>query len=210
MKNKSLLLAIAILLLIVMNTLAQVKIGTQMWATKNLDVATFRNGDAIPEVKSDEEWKKAISNNTPAWCYYNNNPENGKKYGTLYNWYAVNDLRGLAPKGWHIPNAEEWLSLQDYLGGEDSAGIKMKSKSGWMDDKGKNGNGSNTSAFTGLPGGSRDRHHFFGVTNNGMWWSSTENPPIYAWEFSLYYHSDGSSIDYTDKENGLSVRCVID
>ena len=104
-----------------------VQIGTQVWMTKNLDVSTFRNGDPIPEAKTDEEWEKAGENKQPAWCYYNNDPGNGEKYGKLYNWYAVNDSRGLAPVGYHIPSDAEWTILTDFLGGEDAAGNKMKS-----------------------------------------------------------------------------------
>ena len=108
-----------------------VAIGTQVWTTKNLDVATFRNGDAIPQAKTDEEWKAAGDNKQPAWCYYENNTANGTKYGKLYNWYAVVDSRGLAPAGWHVPTDEEWTVLSTFLGGEDVAGKKMKSTSGW-------------------------------------------------------------------------------
>jgi uncharacterized protein (TIGR02145 family) len=103
-----------------------VTIGTQTWTTKNLDVATFRNGDAIPQAKTDEEWQAAGKNKQAAWCYYNNDPKNGTKYGKLYNWYAVNDARGLAPAGWHVPTDQEWTVLSTFLGGEESAGEKMK------------------------------------------------------------------------------------
>ena len=188
-----------------------VKIGNQIWMKKNLDVSKFRNGDIVPEVRSQKEWFNAALENKPAWCYYNNDPANGVKYGKLYNWYAVNDPRGLAPEGWHVPSGEDWLNLEDYLGGGDSAGTKMKSKSGWMDHKGKDGNGTNTSGFTGLPGGSRDGSafsDFYGITNNGRWWSATENPPIYAWDFSIYYHSSSSSIYYHNQMIGLYVRCI--
>ncbi len=109
----------------------EVKIGKQVWMIKNLDVDTFRNGDAIPEAKTDEEWVRAGEESKPAWCYYENDPKNGKKYGKLYNWYAVVDPRGLAPKGWHIPSDAEWSSLINYLGGNEIAGKKMKSKHGW-------------------------------------------------------------------------------
>lgn len=101
-----------------------VTIGTQVWMTKNLDVSTFRNGDPIPEAKTKEEWKKAGENKQPAWCYYDNNSANGAQYGKLYNWYAVNDSRGLAPVGYHIPSDAEWTILVDFLG--DEAGNKMK------------------------------------------------------------------------------------
>ncbi len=116
-----------------------VTIGTQTWTTKNLDVATFRNGDAIPQAKTDEEWQVAGDNKQPAWCYYDNDPKNGVKYGKLYNWYAVNDSRGLAPEGWHVPTDEEWTVLSTFLGGKyvegklptTVEGKKMKSTSGW-------------------------------------------------------------------------------
>jgi len=108
-----------------------IKIGNQTWTTKNLDVATFRNGDLIPQAKTDEEWEAAGENKQPAWCYHENNTANGTKYGKLYNWYAVNDTRGLAPTGYHIPTDEEWTVLSTFLGGEDVAGKKMKSSFGW-------------------------------------------------------------------------------
>jgi uncharacterized protein (TIGR02145 family) len=85
----------------------QIKIGTQTWAKKNLNVSTFKNGEVIPEAKTIEEWVKAGDDKKPAWCYYNNDPANDSIYGKLYNWYAVNDIRGLAPKGWHIPRDAE-------------------------------------------------------------------------------------------------------
>ena len=115
----------------------EVKIGKQVWMAKNLNVSTFRNGDPIPQAKTAEEWKKAFKNNQPACCYYENNAENGKTYGLLYNWYAVNDARGLAPQGYHIPTEAEWTILTDYLGYERLAGTKMKSTSGWNSYKGE-------------------------------------------------------------------------
>jgi uncharacterized protein (TIGR02145 family) len=81
-----------------------IKIGTQEWSTNNLNVSKYRNGDIIPEVKDFNKW---LSLTTGAWCYYNNDPVNGSIYGKLYNWYAVNDPRGLAPEGFHIPSIDE-------------------------------------------------------------------------------------------------------
>jgi TolA-binding protein len=106
-----------------------VKIGTQTWMAENLNVSTFRNGDPIMEAKTNEEWEKAGKEGKPAWCNYENDPKNGAKYGKLYNWYAVNDPRGLAPAGWHVPSDAEWTTLGDQLG--DEASNKMKSTSGW-------------------------------------------------------------------------------
>jgi len=108
-----------------------VTIGTQVWMKENLNVSTFRNGDPISEAKTAEEWKAAGEAKQPAWCYYDNDPKNGAKYGKLYNWYAVNDPRGLAPVGWHVPTSDEWEILIDYLGGYQEAVVKIKSKIGW-------------------------------------------------------------------------------
>ena len=185
-----------------------VAIGTQVWMTKNLDVAKFRNGDPIPEAKSEEAWARAGNANQPAWCYYDNNPANGTKYGKLYNWHAVNDPRGLAPEGYHVPTDAEWKVLTDYLGGVSEAGTKMKSASGWNN----NGNGTNASKFAGLPGGDRDYDYYDCTFNNvgkyGNWWSSTEYSTSNAWLRYLYYGSDVRT-SY-NKEAGLSVRCVKD
>ena len=102
-----------------------VTIGNQTWMTKNLDVSTFRNGDTIPEIQDVNEWHKAGEEGRPAWCYYDNDSTYGTTFGKLYNWYAVNDPRGLAPVGYHIPSDQEWTMLTDYLGL--NAGSKMKS-----------------------------------------------------------------------------------
>ena len=115
----------------------EIKIGTQTWTSKNLDVTTYRNGETIPQV---QDRKALLSLKTGAWCYYDFKIANGIKYGKLYNWYAVNDPRGLAPKGYHIPTKEEWTMLTDYLGSK--AGKKMKSTSGW--DSFTSGTGSKT------------------------------------------------------------------
>jgi uncharacterized protein (TIGR02145 family) len=187
-------------------SIASVIIGKQEWMTKNLNVDKFLNGDTIPHAKTAEEWTQAAYNREPAFCYYNNDPANGEKYGKLYNWYAVNDPRGLAPKGWHIPSDTEWTQLTDYLGGEDAAGSKMKSASGWKD----NGNGLNSSGFSGLPGGSRDYEGTFeDVYICGCWWSSTEDGMSSSF-IGLGYGGGGVDMFYYDKRVGFSVRCLRD
>jgi uncharacterized protein (TIGR02145 family) len=185
----------------------EIKIGSQVWMTENLNVARFRNGDLIPEAKTVDEWKKAGEEGKPAWCYYENNPANGEKYGKLYNWYAVNDPRGLAPEGWHIPSDKEWTTLIVYLGGEAVAGGKMKSTSGWN----YKGNGNNSSSFSGLPGGHCNRHgsfNYFG--KNGYWWSATESLTDNAWDRVLHHGDDNAYRNYYYKSNGFSVRCLND
>jgi uncharacterized protein (TIGR02145 family) len=181
----------------------EVTIGKQVWMAENLNVDKFRNGNPIPEAKTKEEWEKAGENEQPAWCYYDNDPANGAKYGKLYNWYAVNDSRGLAPNGYHIPTDAEWTILEEYLG--EGAGSKMKSTIGWND----NGNGTNSSGFSGLPGGSRYYNGPFGEFGNlGYWWSSTEKYNYDAWTRILNYN-DVVSYDHL-KKNGFSVRCLRD
>jgi uncharacterized protein (TIGR02145 family) len=127
--NKYLLLS-AILILSQIFTMAQtVTIVDHVWTAKNLDVATFSNGDPIPQAKTNESWQEAGENMEPAWCYYENNPANGTKYGKLYNWWAVIDTRGLAPVGWHIPSAIEMITLGNY--GTYDVPSPLKNKTGW-------------------------------------------------------------------------------
>ncbi len=106
-------------------------IGTQVWSTKNLNVSTFRNGDPILEARTEDEWEQAGREGKPAWCYYENKASNDSVFGKLYNWFAVNDPRGLAPEGWHVPTDAEWKTLIDFFGGEELAGKKFKNTSGW-------------------------------------------------------------------------------
>ena len=177
---------------------ASVTIGSQVWMQENLNVDRFRNGDIIPEAKSKEEWERYGKEGKPAWCYYNNDPSNGSRYGKLYNWYAVNDPRGLAPKGWHIPGELEWLRLTDSLGS--SAGSKMKSASG-----------SNSSGFAGLPGGYRYNDGTFnGIGDGGYWWSSTEYNSNVAWSCDLDYENGVVYRNGSNKAFGFSVRFLRD
>ena len=203
-KLKTVLSLFIMILFTQINYAQTVTIGNQVWMAKNLDVSTFRNGDSIPQAKSNAEWEAAGENKQPAWCYYDNDPANGAKYGKLYNWYAVNDSRGLATAGYHIPSGAEWTQLTDFLGGE--AGKKMKSTSGWKD----NGNGTNSSGFSGLPGGFRNNYGTFGNIGPGDWWSSTEYDTSDAY-YRCLSCSDGYVYKYRDhKTFGFSVRCLRD
>ena len=189
-----------------------VKIGDQVWMTKNLDISTFANGDLIPEAKTRVEWNLASDNHLPAWCHYNNDTAVGRKYGKLYNWYAVTDRRSIAPTGWHIPSDAEWKILFDHLGGIKKAGNELKSSSLWS----RRGNGNNSSGFTGLPGGDRDASNegygggYFGYINTyAFWWTSTQTNVKNAWSYSLF--QDGLvRRRFGLKGEGYSVRCIKD
>lgn len=189
------------------STAEEVKINNQVWMTKNLNLDQFRNGDQIPYAETSEEWVIAASEGEPAWCYYNNDPANGEKYGKLYNWYAVNDPRGLAPTGWHIPSDAEWTALLDYLGNDD-VGNKLKSSSEWSN----NGNGTNESGFSGLPGGSRDANDgdFNLIGQYGGWWANTEVTENDAVTRSLDFGVNRVYGFGINKGRGLSVRCLKD
>ncbi len=102
-----------------------VKIGDQIWSASNLDVLTFRNGDSIPKAQTSEEWIKAMNNMQPAWCYILNS-KNIKTDDILYNFYAVYDSRGLAPKGWRIASNDDWSMLIKKLGGDQKAFYYLK------------------------------------------------------------------------------------
>ena len=177
----------------------------QIWQSTNLDVTTYRDGTPIPQVTDPTAWAGLT---TGAWCYYNNDPESG--YGKLYNWYAVNDPRGLAPTGWHVPTDAEWTTLTTFLGGEAVAGGKMKTP-GTMSWLTPNTGATNSSGFSGLPGGFRNSNGPFDLFGSyGLWWSSTEDSTPYAWSRNLNYNN-GNVDRYTDaKRLGFSVRCLRD
>ena len=210
MKKNNLILTIVVLTVILFSTsgYAQtVTIGTQVWTSKNLNVSTYRNGDVIPQVQDKKAWANLT---TGAWCYYGNDASNGTKYGKLYNWYAVNDPRGLAPQGWHVPSDAEWTILETALGGSLVAGGKMK-EAGTLNWTTPNTGGNNNSGFAGLPGGGRDGSGAFdGVGSGGYWWSSAENGTTYAWVRGLGYNNGGIDRFGGNKKGGYSVRCLRD
>jgi uncharacterized protein (TIGR02145 family) len=181
-----------------------VRIDTQTWAIANLNVSTFRNGDSIPEARTNKEWVAAGESGKPAWCYYNNDPASGPKYGKLYNWYAVNDPRGLAPEGWTLPGDADWSALSHFLGGQAAAGTKMKTTSGWTEGY----NGTNESGFTGFPSGYRvENGSFVNLGSIGTWWSTNESKTL---EASDHYLARSSSLTRgsNPKQRGESVRCL--
>jgi uncharacterized protein (TIGR02145 family) len=181
-----------------------VTIGTQNWQRRNLDVSTYRNGDIIPYVANNTAWANLT---TGAWCWYNNDPELGKIYGKLYNWYAVNDSRGLAPEGWSIPSISNWNTLITFLGGNATAGGAIKSTSGWI----SNVYNTNSSNFNGLPTGYRRNNGlFYQVTKEAFWWSTDETDTTQA-QYSWVQWSDTWVYTLSNsKKFGCSIRCIKD
>lgn len=209
-----------------------VTIGNQVWMTKNLDVSTFRNGDPIPRAQTSPQWSKAISEKKPAWCYYQvpnadvkdfGNPEQSKKYGKLYNYYAISDPRGLAPKGWEIANGEEWNTLIQYV--KDNVtqselysmtyiSNALKSKSGWYNkySSAPMKQGLDTFGLNLLPAGNRDSNAFF--VNIGSGAQFIINEPIfkndrYEDNVEVFFLTEiDYSFDSLEPDGSFSVRCV--
>jgi uncharacterized protein (TIGR02145 family) len=206
------------------SNICEVKIGSQIWMCKNLDVDHYRNGDPIPEVKDPEQWSNLT---TGAWCYYDNDSAMGNIYGKLYNWYAVNDPRGLAPEGWLVPSENDWKILELFIGlnasetnefgwrGND-LGSKLK-ESGTTHWISPNTSASNETGFSALPCGYRGGYSsgyssgsFDYIDYYGLWWSAEDHDSESAYHRHLSYNSSKICRDYTNKVFGFSVRCVKD
>ena len=182
-----------------------VSIGNQCWAKTNLNVSKFSNGDQIPEITSNSQW---ASTSSPAWCYYENSGENGLIYGKLYNHYAVNDPRNIAPEGWRVPTPQDWEELFEYLGGVDVAGKHMKVAG--EGNFGTNNTGTNSSGFSALPGGRRVG--YAGAGNQGTFSVGGQWANFAATSCSFYIN-DGDDVYFGDwqgcsSNNGNSVRLI--
>ena len=198
------------------NVYQTVKIGDQTWMAENLKVTHYRNGNAISKILNNTVWSTTSEG---AYCNYENNDSNADIYGSLYNWYAINDSRGIAPEGWHVPSDEEWKELEMCLGMSQSVadaeglrgtdeGTKLKSTSGWN----SNGNGTDSYGFTALPAGYRfNNGDFDNIGDIAYFWSSSDGGSGLAWHRYLSYSVLGiSRYHYGNQRDGFSVRCVKD
>jgi uncharacterized protein (TIGR02145 family) len=195
------------------NIYTTVTIGAQVWMVENLKVTKYRNGDPIPNVTDNNSWNELTSD---AYCNYDNDSTNASAYGRLYNWYAVNDSRKIAPEGWHVPSDKEWSTLGACLGTNNIAGGKMKEQ-GTTHWNRPNPVADSSCGFKGLPGGIRtsyDNHRgvFAYIGQIGAFWSSTNRSESEAWmRFLTNYDKVLSSGELpTYKFYGYSVRCIKD
>lgn len=195
------------------NVYSTVQIGSQVWLGENLRTTRFNNGDQIPPVTANADWRLL---STPAYCWYQNDQAGyGAVYGALYNWYAVdsasNGNRNICPVGWHIPTEAEWSILTNHLGGLDVAGGKLK-ESGTAHWFPPNTGATDSSGFSGLPGGYRG--YVTGACDNlgmfGHWWSSTSAGADLAWGEGLFFLDNPANHSTSAKKNGFSVRCIMD
>jgi uncharacterized protein (TIGR02145 family) len=215
------------------NNYPTVKIGTQVWMAENLKTTKYNDGTAIPNITDNIAWQALT---TGAYCDYNNTPSNSTIYGRLYNWYAVdnnaatkiasNGGRNVCPTGWHVPSYAEEATLNNYLitNGHNWDGTitvnkiakSMAATSGWttyatLGTVGNDQASNNSSGFTALPSGSRfDDGTYASIGNFNSWWSSTGYSSTDAWSQGMFYIHMAVFIGYTNKRNGVSVRCVRD
>jgi len=180
-------------------------IGTQEWMTTNLDVVKYNNGDSIPYVELNSEWQQL---KTGAWCYYLNDSEYGEEYGKLYNWYAINDPRGIAPQGFRVPTEQDVDTLFNFLCGDSKfCGGHLKSTTeDWFQP---NTGATNLTEFTALPAGFRKPDgDFSDAGRSAYFWASSEVNDLSASMLKLVHNSSIFIQDYDIKGSAFSVRCV--
>jgi uncharacterized protein (TIGR02145 family) len=176
-----------------------IQAGGQYWTAENLATRSCRNGKKIPFIESPDVWKDI---ETPGCGYYNNDPAMLRKYGMLYNWYAVENGK-LCPLGWRVASNDDWINLEASLGGNLIAGGKMKSLAGW---KGKHISADDIK-FNALPGGYRLNEDFLeGFA--AIWWSSTPVDADWVWGRRIDYDNAELLNTVNNRQNGFSVRCV--
>jgi uncharacterized protein (TIGR02145 family) len=187
------------------NIYRTVTIGTQVWMVEDLKTTKYRNGDPIPNVTGNSDWAALTSG---AYCWYNNDIANKPTYGALYNWYAANDARYLAPAGWHVPSDAEWTTLVTYLGGTSIAGGKLKEMglAHWLSP---NIGATNSSGFTSVPSGYRDSSGFNQLKGNAHYWCNALGGQS-EWYYFIFNSQTTCNRFSFYKENGYSVRCVKD
>jgi uncharacterized protein (TIGR02145 family) len=198
------------------NVYHTITIGTQVWMVENLKTTKYRNGDPITLITNATAWSLLV---TGAYCNYNNDTSYYTTYGRLYNWYAVNDSRNIAPAGWHIPSDAEWHTLVKLLDSDaqlingtesSSAGSKMK-ETGIVHWDSPNSGATNSSGFTAIGNGDRDASGIFEQIGFGSFlWCTTEYNTNGAWYRGIYSVNSGVGRYFGGKKMGLAVRCIKD
>ncbi len=192
------------------NIYKTIQIGTQLWMAENLKTTKLNDGTVIPNITDDLEWRNLT---TPGYSWYNNDAASYKTtFGALYNWYAVSTDK-LCPTGWHVPIDSEFKTMTDYLGNNSGQKMTETGNTHWLDYV---TGATNSSGFTGLPGGFRQFNEsnlapevkFAGIGEIGSWWSATDNGALGStsqlwWDYSITYYQ---RLD--NKVDGMSVRCI--
>jgi len=191
-----------------------IQIGDQCWMEKNLNIGTMITSYAPGDDQSDNDTiEKYCYGNYPAACNI---------YGGLYQWYelmeygpsdddSVGTTQGICPEGWHIPTDNEWLTLVEYVGGYNIAGGELK-EAGTINWNAPNTGATNSTGFTGLPGGFRHwcDGTFTNLGHNGLFWSATGISGTQAIQYYLMYSWEGIERLPDGKTRGFSLRCLCD
>jgi len=207
------------------NVYNTVQIGNQCWFTENLKTTKYKNNSQITQIPDNLTWSTTA---TEGYCWFDNNINN-KPNGALYNWYVIQDLRGICPEGWHVPTHNDWLTMTSFLssssiywcGTTNQIAKSLANYSDWPYSASicVIGNPeayySNASGFTAKPVGTRNKNgQYEAKANSTQWWSSTISVSCggtaaeirHLWETSKILHAN--SYDCHNKNYGFSVRCV--
>jgi uncharacterized protein (TIGR02145 family) len=217
------------------NVYPVVRIGNRLWMQKNLTVRRYRNGQSIPLVADSATWKKEGDNGSGARCWYENDSlRNSSRFGMLYNGFVID--KGIAPEDWHIPTTSDLDELLNAVG-FDGGSLKEAGTLNWTSP---NTGATNSTGFTGLPGGRRisqqtnpdmPQRGFLEIGESAFWWTSSirgsffsANPRVlnanlspFALNtnsteitYSYYPNTNGIFVPENSKSNGYSIRCVYD
>jgi uncharacterized protein (TIGR02145 family) len=192
------------------NPYKTVIIGQKCFMRENLRSGKFRNGDIIPNVQDDSDWKNT---NQPAWVNYNNNPDFDEIYGKLYNWYVVNDSRGICPQGWRVTSRLDMFIVSELLGGGHEAGGKIKQslhpgqfeEALWLTP---NTDATNESGFTAVPHGYRLGNGYFGGLGTSAYWRTSTSANNQSYQYYTYFDTGTLSLDMFGHHDGDAVRCI--
>ena len=181
-----------------------VQIGNQVWMKQNLSVSHYRNGDPIQLLEPADYWRQTTEG---AWSFYNNDSIEYAQYGKLYNWYAINDSRGICPKGWRVPTLTDYNTLNRYLGSDSTSGDFLKDTSAlWTSSTFTT---TNSSGFSALPIGYRlSNGEFYNFGKIACFWTATIGDNNNAWDIFLIGKSAMFGTSQTAFENGYSCRCI--
>lgn len=185
------------------NQYKTIAIGTQLWMAENLKTAHYSNGDTLSVANDFASWNNSLY----GICHWYNldSATNNCPYGRLYNWYAATDFRNVCPTGWHVPTDNEWTILINYLGGDTTAGIKMKSVGNQFWDPPSVSN--NSSGFSALPSGLTNGM-FLDIRRTAAWWTATPYSSTHGLGRSLYWYTNVGDQFYDDMNHGYAIRCL--
>ena len=188
-------------------------IREEVWASKNLEVEVYNDGTPIKQATDIGGWKNCNLMNEGCWCYYNFNADSGKKYGKLYNWYAVYNDKGIAPAGWHVPGLEVAKKINyDYH----IPAVNLKDSLYWLNDPVSDSfqYGNDSTKFSARPGGyCDDNGSFYGVGHEARWWTLSPRTSGGVKDSIYYFYlNDKRNLQWDPmvKGYGFSIRCVKD